>query len=39
MGAARNGVLGNLVGIGVTVFLIGCGLAFGASVVAPSWFN
>lgn len=39
MGAARNGALGNLVGIGVTVFLIGCGLAFGASVVAPSWFN
>ncbi len=39
MGAARNGVLGNVVGIGVTVFLIGCGLAFGASVVAPSWFN
>ncbi len=39
MGPARNGVLGNIAGIGVTVFLVASGLMFGVSVLHPGWFN
>ena len=39
MGPARNGVLGNIAGIGVTLFLVASGLVFGASVLHPGWFS
>ncbi|MGC9270239.1 NRAMP family divalent metal transporter [Acidiphilium sp.] len=39
MGQYRNGWLGNVAGIGVTVFLIGSGLAFAATVLFPHLFG
>ena len=39
MGPWRNTRLANLAGVGVTLLLVGCGLAYGVSVVAPGLFG
>lgn len=39
MGQYRNGRLGNAAGIGVTIFLVGSGLAFAATVLFPRLFS
>jgi len=39
MGSHRNGWIGNIAGIGVTMFLVGCGLTFAASTLFPHLFG
>ena len=39
MGAYRNRLAGNIAGIGVTAFLIACGLGFATTVVLPRLFG